>query len=183
MSLLDKVIGWLQANPEKCISADQIADYFEVHRAKVATELSQAVREGQLGFEAFGGEDAQPVWYLPKSAWAAEHGLCSPGAGGERDAPGIPANQKKRLAQSYGAYDFTDLQIEDDVPLHEPKKLRPPLYKQLLDIYQRMQIGQSVLIPKCSAIRQAAALFNEQKDQHVVTRKADGEHMRVWRTQ
>lgn len=35
---------------------------------------------------------------------------------------------------------------------------------------------------KCINADQAAALFNEQEGRHVVTRKADAEHIRVWRT-
>lgn len=188
MSLLNKVTAWLQANPSKCINADLISDYFDVHRSKVASELAFAVREGELGLDAQGGEDAEPVWYLPKSDWAVTHGKQSKAAVEKPQlksvSEALPILQTAPWVKPrFTKQNFSELPIEDDVPTQPIARRGAAQYLQLLDLFKKMKPGQSVLVPACAALSNAANIFNKQAGQRVERRKADEDQMRVWRTE
>lgn len=171
--LKNKVLTWLKANPDKTIDADTIADFFSVPRSKVITELAAAVKAHEIGFNPKGGEDEEPIWYLPnKSVLAA-----APTAASK------PTNSSPFTRQRYTRRDFSEIEIENDVPIDTPAPRQPAQYMQLLELFKRMKKGQSVKLDACNAIRHASAIFNKQKGQRVVSRKVDERTTRVWRTE
>lgn len=169
---MQKVVEFLEKNPEEELTRSDIATKFGVMASTVDGELKPAVASGRLVQSK--DEDDALIWRIggPKVTSPA------PFAAAERAAKA--AKRARRRAAL--AVDLKTIQVEKNVPLHEPER-RMDLWNQLFR--QMTDINDSFAVPADAhtALCHAAQAYRKEiaPDVRFTIRKINEDETRIWR--